>query len=121
MQGLTLSVQLATLPKSDRPPLVIPTNGRDLQFSPCSGTLLAFASIPLRTSRLSPGVSVRAIERMWGNPLRSERQRGKGIRLGRAYAAYIHPSQADSGAYGGMSFVIFALNDGPCLVAKVSG
>ena len=37
------------------------------------------------------------------------------------YAAYIHPSNADSGAYAGMSFVIFPVNDGPCLVAMVIG
>jgi 5-methylcytosine-specific restriction enzyme B len=37
------------------------------------------------------------------------------------YAAYIHPSNADSGAYGGMSFVIFPANEGPCLVAMVIG
>jgi 5-methylcytosine-specific restriction protein B len=37
------------------------------------------------------------------------------------YAAYIHPSNADSGAYGGMSFVIFPVEDKPCLVAMVIG
>lgn len=33
------------------------------------------------------------------------------------YAAYIHPSNADSGPYSGMSFVIFPVADGPCLVS----
>ena len=33
------------------------------------------------------------------------------------FAALIHPSNPDSGAYGGMSFVIFPINDGPCLVS----
>ena len=42
-------------------------------------------------------------------------------RCGRALAAYIHPSNADSGAYGGMSFVIFPAEDAPCLVAMVIG
>jgi 5-methylcytosine-specific restriction protein B len=37
------------------------------------------------------------------------------------YAAYIHPSNADSGAYGGMSFVIFPVEGEPCLVAMVIG
>src|ERR1041385_4995892 len=31
----------------------------------------------------------------------------KGSETGVPYAAYIHPSNPDSGAYGGMSFVIF--------------
>lgn len=37
------------------------------------------------------------------------------------YAAYIHPSNADAGAYGGMSFVIFPVEGEPCLVAMVIG
>ncbi len=37
------------------------------------------------------------------------------------YAAYIHPSNADAGAYGGMSFVIFPAEGEPCLVAMVIG
>jgi 5-methylcytosine-specific restriction protein B len=37
------------------------------------------------------------------------------------YASYIHPSNADSGAYGGMSFVIFPVEEGPCLVGLVIG
>lgn len=41
----------------------------------------------------------------------------EGIRFG----AYIHPSNATSGAYGGLSFVIFPATDAPCLVALVVG
>src|ERR1051325_6162646 len=37
------------------------------------------------------------------------------------YAAYIHPSNADAGAYGGMSFVIFPVEGEPCLIAMVIG
>ena len=37
------------------------------------------------------------------------------------YAAFIHPSSQDSGAYGGMSFVIFPVEGYPCLVAMVLG
>ncbi len=37
------------------------------------------------------------------------------------YAAYIHPSNADAGAYGGMSFVIFPVEGEACLVAMVIG
>lgn len=37
------------------------------------------------------------------------------------YAAYIHPSNPDSGAYGGMSFAIFPTENAPCLVAMVLG
>lgn len=39
------------------------------------------------------------------------------------YAAYIHPSNPDSGAYGGMSLVFFPPPswDGPCLVGMVVG
>jgi 5-methylcytosine-specific restriction protein B len=37
------------------------------------------------------------------------------------YAAYIHPSNADAGAYGGMSFVIFPVEGESCLVAMVIG
>src|ERR1700722_1621309 len=43
----------------------------------------------------------------------------KGGDAGVPYAAYIHPQNADSGAYGGMSFVIFPADDAPCLVAMV--
>jgi len=38
------------------------------------------------------------------------------------YAAYIHPTNPDSGMYGGMSFVAFPPDDdGPCLVGLVVG
>lgn len=37
------------------------------------------------------------------------------------YAAYIHPSNPDAGAFGGMSFVIFPADDEPCLVGMVIG
>ncbi len=37
------------------------------------------------------------------------------------FAAYIHPSNPDSGAYGGMSFVIFPVENGPCLIGLVIG
>ncbi len=37
------------------------------------------------------------------------------------FAALIHPSNPDSGAYGGMSFVIFPVNDGSCLISLVVG
>lgn len=33
------------------------------------------------------------------------------------FASYIHPSNPDSGQFGGMCFVIFPIADGPCLVA----
>ena len=37
------------------------------------------------------------------------------------FAAYIHPSNPDSGAYGGMSFVIFPVENAPCLIGLVIG
>lgn len=37
------------------------------------------------------------------------------------FAAYIHPSNPDSGAYGGMSFVVFPVADGPAMIAMVTG
>jgi 5-methylcytosine-specific restriction protein B len=40
---------------------------------------------------------------------------------GVSFAAYIHPANPDSGAYGGMSFVIFPVEGAPCLVAMVVG
>ena len=40
---------------------------------------------------------------------------------GGPFAAYIHPSNPDSGAYGGTSFVIFPVDDGPCLISLVVG
>lgn len=45
----------------------------------------------------------------------------RGSDSGVPYAAYIHPSNADSGAYGGMSFVIFPIEGEPCLIAMVIG
>lgn len=46
-----------------------------------------------------------------------EFQGGSGV----PFAALIHPSNSDSGAYGGMSFVIFPVPDAPCLIAMVIG
>jgi 5-methylcytosine-specific restriction enzyme B len=40
---------------------------------------------------------------------------------GVAFTALIHPSNPDSGAYGGMSFVIFPIKDGPSMIAMVIG
>jgi 5-methylcytosine-specific restriction protein B len=37
------------------------------------------------------------------------------------FAAYIHPESPKSGAYGGLSFVIFPAKDAPCLVGLVVG
>lgn len=37
------------------------------------------------------------------------------------YAAYIDPSNPTSGAYGGMSFVIFPVDQAPCLIGMVLG
>lgn len=45
----------------------------------------------------------------------------RGSDSGVPYAAYIHPSNADSGAYGGMSFVIFPVEGESCLIAMVIG
>jgi 5-methylcytosine-specific restriction protein B len=45
----------------------------------------------------------------------------RGSDSGVPYAAYIDPSNADAGAYGGMSFVIFPVDGEPCLVAMVIG
>lgn len=45
----------------------------------------------------------------------------KGSDTGVPYAAYIHPSNAGAGAYGGMSFVMFPVEGEPCLVAMVIG
>lgn len=42
---------------------------------------------------------------------------GKGV----PFAALIHPSNPDSGAYGGMSFVIFPVEGQPALVSMVVG
>jgi 5-methylcytosine-specific restriction protein B len=45
----------------------------------------------------------------------------KGSDVGVPYAAYIHPSNADAGAYGGMSFVVFPVEGVPCLIGMVTG
>jgi 5-methylcytosine-specific restriction protein B len=45
----------------------------------------------------------------------------KGSDAGVTYAAYIHPSNADAGAYGGMCFEIFPVEGAPCLVAMGIG
>src|SRR5580700_9126520 len=52
--------------------------------------------------------------------LRAPEMRG-GNDAGVPYAAYIHPSNAEAGAYGGMSFVIFPVEGESCLVAMVIG
>ena len=45
----------------------------------------------------------------------------KGGDAGVPYAAYIHPSNPDSGAYGGMSFVMCPVDGEPCLIGMVIG
>ena len=52
--------------------------------------------------------------------LRAPEMKG-GNEAGVPYAAFIHPSNADAGAYGGMCFVIFPADDAPCLVAMGIG
>ena len=52
--------------------------------------------------------------------LRAPEMKG-GDDAGVSFAAYIHPSNPDSGPYAGMSFVIFPVPDGPCLVSMVIG
>jgi 5-methylcytosine-specific restriction enzyme B len=37
------------------------------------------------------------------------------------FAAYIHPSNPPSGPYSGLSFVIFPVANGPCLIGLVVG
>jgi len=37
------------------------------------------------------------------------------------FAALIHPANSDTGAYGGMSFVIFPVLNAPCLIGMVVG
>lgn len=41
--------------------------------------------------------------------------------IGVPYAAYIHPSNPNSGPYGGTSFVMFPVSSAPCLIALVVG
>lgn len=45
----------------------------------------------------------------------------RGSDAGVPYAGYIHPSNPDAGAYGGMSFVIFPVEGESCLVAMGIG
>ena len=45
----------------------------------------------------------------------------KGNEKGIPYAAYIDPSNADAGSYGGMSFVIFPVEGSPCMIGMVIG
>jgi 5-methylcytosine-specific restriction protein B len=45
----------------------------------------------------------------------------RGNEAGIPYSAYIDPSNADAGAYGGMCFVIFPEEGAPCLVAMGIG
>lgn len=40
---------------------------------------------------------------------------------GAPFAALIHPTNPGSGAYGGMSFVLFPAEDGPAMIAMVAG
>ncbi|MCL6558042.1 MAG: AAA family ATPase [Firmicutes bacterium] len=44
-------------------------------------------------------------------------QEGKGV----TFASLIHPANPDSGAYGGMSFVLFPAQNAPCLLSMVVG
>jgi len=49
--------------------------------------------------------------------------RSPGIRVdsGVPFTALIHPSNPESGAYGGMSFVIFPVENAPCIIAMGIG
>ena len=47
--------------------------------------------------------------------------RGAKSDSGVPFSAYIHPSNPKSGSYSGLSFVLFPVPDGPCLVALVVG
>jgi 5-methylcytosine-specific restriction enzyme B len=44
-----------------------------------------------------------------------------GSDTGVPYAAYIHPSNPDAGAYGGMCFVVFPVGGEPCLIGMGIG
>jgi len=46
---------------------------------------------------------------------------GMSIEKGVPFAAYIHASNPSSGAYGGMSFALFPIGSGPCLISMVVG
>lgn len=71
----------------------------------------------------------RALEGLFGTRYAQRAEKAVALRApdmrggnsGVPYAAYIHPSNADAGAYGGMSFVIFPVDGEPCLVAMVIG
>ncbi|HEV2493700.1 MAG TPA: AAA family ATPase [Terriglobia bacterium] len=52
--------------------------------------------------------------------LRAPDMKGTGDE-GVPYAAYIHPSNPDAGAYGGMCFVVFPVEGEPCLVGMGTG
>jgi len=73
----------------------------------------------------------KAFEALFGSPGgRYPKTAGKAVTLrapemtaesGVPFAAYIHPSNPTSGAYSGLSFVVFPVSDGPCLIALVVG
>jgi 5-methylcytosine-specific restriction protein B len=70
--------------------------------------------------------NAKALEALFGTRYaqRAEKSvtlRSPEIQDGVSYAGYIHPSNPTSGAYGGMSFVIFPGKDAPCLVAMGIG
>lgn len=72
-----------------------------------------------------------AFAKLFGGDGRYRKEAAKTVKLrapdmaaaetGVPYAAFIHPTNQDSGAYGGMSFVIFPVEGHPCLVAMVLG
>lgn len=72
----------------------------------------------------------KAFAELFGNEGRYPKRAGESVKL-RApeyqgesnvpFAAYIHPSNPDSGAYGGMCFVIFPIAEGQCLIAMGIG
>jgi 5-methylcytosine-specific restriction enzyme B len=72
-----------------------------------------------------------AFEALFGGDARYDQAAAKIVKLrapdmvadetGVPYAAFIHPTNQDSGAYGGMSFVIFPMEGHHCLVALVLG
>lgn len=49
--------------------------------------------------------------------VRAPQMSGAGV----PFAALIHPDNPTSGPYGGMSFVLFPIENGPCLIALVVG
>jgi 5-methylcytosine-specific restriction protein B len=46
---------------------------------------------------------------------------GMSLETGVPFAAYIDPSNASSGAYSGLSFALFPVQNGPCLISLVVG